>query len=165
MRDMGPLGYPPALIDTHVRVRDSLPFFGGSIEAVLPKRTILREDLPAFRGYTHKNGDVVSEQFFALMQRVAEVDHEESHKAALERSGIEEFMDGTLNSTTGLNDSTMSVNKTGGLFFKQKAFFNFSLFRSYPLRNPRTRSIRIKRLYLWQGDGFNETHFGRFCKR
>jgi hypothetical protein len=68
-----------------------LPFFGGTVETLLPKKTIVKDRLPGFRGYTHMEGHEVSDGFLQLMQQLSEIDHKNCHRDAMERSGIEEF--------------------------------------------------------------------------
>ncbi|KAI6240259.1 hypothetical protein M3Y99_00483700 [Aphelenchoides fujianensis] len=91
MREMGPMAYPPALIDQHVRVNTALPFFGGTVENILPKRRIEADTLPAFRGFTHVRGRRVDPEFVQMMNSLADADYKLSNRDALERSGIEEF--------------------------------------------------------------------------
>ncbi|KAI6181616.1 hypothetical protein M3Y98_00848300 [Aphelenchoides besseyi] len=93
MREMGPMAYPPALIDQYVRVNEALPFFGGTIENILPKRQINVEQMPGFRGFTHITGTQPSREFGEMMERLAQADYQQSHQDAMERSGIDSFRD------------------------------------------------------------------------
>jgi hypothetical protein len=103
MREMGSAGYPPALIDEHVRCGNSLRIFFGESEDIIPKRNICRDDLPGFRGYTHIIGSKVDTQFVELMSKVAEIDHKINHKSALEQSGFGESSSQTSSSQTSVN--------------------------------------------------------------
>ncbi|KAI6197956.1 hypothetical protein M3Y94_01287000 [Aphelenchoides besseyi] len=93
MREMGPMAYPPALIDQYVRVNEALPFFGGTVENILPKRQINVEQMPGFRGFTHLTGTQPSTEFGEMMERLAQADYQQSHQDAMERSGIDSFRD------------------------------------------------------------------------
>jgi hypothetical protein len=135
MREKGPVGYPPALLDEHVRTRDSLPFFGGSIESILPKRKIDVSKLPAFRGFTHLTGSHASPEFAKLMERLAEVDYEHSRTSALERSGIEEFTEVTAESSNG----TLTFSKSSGRLNVNETLINELLFRDHQIRDSKVR--------------------------
>ncbi|KAI6220136.1 hypothetical protein M3Y99_00511300 [Aphelenchoides fujianensis] len=94
MREMGPMAYPPALIDRHVRVNETPAFFGGTVENILPKRRIAADTLPAFRGFTHVRGERVDPAFIQMMSELAAADHQLATQDSLERSGLEELREG-----------------------------------------------------------------------
>lgn len=87
---MREIGYPPALIDEHIRCGNSLRIFFGDSEEIIPKRKICQDNLPGFRGYTHMSGSKVDVEFVNLMTKVADIDHRINHKNALEESGLSE---------------------------------------------------------------------------
>lgn len=68
----------------------SLPFFGD--EHLYKRRALKKSDLKPIKGFTHADGDLVSDSFVRFMQRVADTDFEESHsdvQERVQREGVE----------------------------------------------------------------------------
>ncbi|CAD5215452.1 unnamed protein product [Bursaphelenchus okinawaensis] len=84
MRKMGIEGYPPAFVDSCVKVSNTLPFFGD--EDIFTKRVIKAEDLIPIKGYTHVDGDQVSEDFAKCMQHIADYDYKQSHSEVVKKA-------------------------------------------------------------------------------
>lgn len=109
---------PVLVSDEHVRVSDSLPFFGETVDKILPRRTVSKETLPAFRGFTHLDGSYPSDSFVRLMRQVAEIDRDKSQQDAMDRSGIESFK----SNEDRTQESVVIRRKSGSLIAAYRAY-------------------------------------------